>query len=287
MSEKRDPTEESPGPAAAHAAPAHSSHGKGHGGGGHGGEEAHEGAPEWLISFADNVVLQMGFFVILLGIALKGASAGGLAKEGDQRAGGGSPTPDQLDFAIAMRDAFNNPVDPQSTDQDDFMLVQRLRQKARGISDAVQDGLKGAEHDVQSIRQAGAFGAGGFVPFETKSRALSPPGREAAEELGEHFRGCQTILEVRGHCSAAEAYEQEDRGMRLSYERAFAVAQVLVSKGIAWSQLRLTACADNERVTSPSYDDAAHRSNQRVEVIEIDAAAAITPEKDAPSVNQN
>ena len=279
MSENRDPTEESPGPAVTHAAPAHRSHGGGgHGGGGHGGEEPHEGAPEWMISFADNVMLQMGFFVILLGIALKGANAGGLAKEGNQRAGGGSPTPEQLDFAIAIRDAFNNPVDVDSANPDDFLLVQRLRQRAGGLSDAVQDGLKGAEHDVQSIRLAGAYGVGGLVPFEAHSNQLGPKGREAAETLGEHFRGCQTTLELRGHCSAAEAYGQDDHGMRLSYERAVAVAQVLVSKGLAWNQLRLTACADNERVTSPSYDDAAHRSNQRVEVIEIDEAAIIPPE---------
>src|SRR5512136_3011850 len=122
MAEKRDPAEEASGQAAAHAAPAHHSHGKGHGGGGH-GEEAHEGAPEWLISFADNVMLQMGFFVILLALAMKGSSAGGLAKEGKQRAGGGSPTPDQLDFAIAVREAFNNPVDVNSTDINDLLLV--------------------------------------------------------------------------------------------------------------------------------------------------------------------
>ncbi|MCL4212087.1 MAG: hypothetical protein KJZ68_15650, partial [Phycisphaerales bacterium] len=41
-------------------------HGHGHGGGGH--EEGHEGAPEWLISFADMVMLMMGFFVILFAL---------------------------------------------------------------------------------------------------------------------------------------------------------------------------------------------------------------------------
>ena len=36
----------------------------GHGGGGH-DEEEEAGAPEWLISFADMVMLLMGFFVMI------------------------------------------------------------------------------------------------------------------------------------------------------------------------------------------------------------------------------
>jgi outer membrane protein OmpA-like peptidoglycan-associated protein len=236
-------------------------------------EEAHEGAPEWLISFADNVMLQMGFFVILLGLAIKGASAGGLAKEGKRTAGGGSPTPEQLDFAIAVREAFNNPVDINSTNVNDLLLVRRLRQRASGKSDTAEEGLRGSEHDVQSIRRAEAYGTGGFISFPTRSNELDEAGRSAVEELATQFRGCQTVLEIRGHCSAAEAYGRDDRGMQLSYERALAVARGLVTKGLSWSQLRVTGCADGDRVTPTTYDEAGHRSNQRVEVIQLDQAA--------------
>lgn len=282
MADKQTAAEESASAGMAHhAAPARS-----HGGGpphGH-AEEPHEGAPEWLISFADNVMLQMGFFVILLALAMKGSSAGGMAKEGKQTSGGGSPTPEQLDFAIAVRKAFNNPVDINSVDLNDLLLVQRLRQRAGGKSDSTDEGLRGNEHDVQSIRRAGAYGVGGFIQFDTRSPELDESANGAVEQLAEQFRGCQTVLEIRGHCSAAEAYGQEDRGMQLSYERALAVAKVLVSKGLPWSQLRLTGCADNERVTPTTYDEAGHRSNQRVEVIQIDQAAA-AGEEDAPGAS--
>ncbi len=272
MPETRELTEEQTVTAAeaGHAAAASPRHSSAHHGGFH--EEPHEGAPEWLISFADNVMLQMGFFVILLALAMKAPTAKdhGRVKGGET---GGGPTPEQLDFALAVRQAFNNPVDANSADPRDFLLIQRLRQRAGGTSQARQNGLRGAEHDVQSIRRGAAYGVGGTVLFDANSTALDDSGQAAAVALADQFRGCRTILELRGHCSAAEAYGTEDRGMRLAYERALAVAQVLVSNGLAWSQLRLTACADSERVAVPAYDQADHRANQRVEVIQIDEAA--------------
>jgi outer membrane protein OmpA-like peptidoglycan-associated protein len=276
MAKQLEAVEESAGPVVRHESSSHRRHagggGHGHGGGGpH--EEPHEGAPEWLISFADNVMLQMGFFVILLALAMKGASAGGMAKEGKQRAGGGSPTPDELDFAIAVREAFNNPVDINSVDVADALLVQRLRERARGRSEATDEGLRGSEHDVQSIRRGGAYGVGGHLTFATNSAELDDDAREAVEQLANQFRGCQSVLEIRGFCSAADAYGRDDRGMQLSYERALAVARLFVSRGLSWSQLRVTACADAERVTPTTYEEAGHRSNQRVEVIQIDQAA--------------
>jgi flagellar motor protein MotB len=247
----------------------------GHGGGGHGGgsHEEHEGAPEWLISFADNVMLQMGFFVILFALAFKNAGGGGPTKEQQPHPEKGAPTAQQADFAIAVREAFNNPVNVNSTDPRDYFLVQRLRARQRGESDARRDGPKGAAHDVQTVRPEGMYGAGGFLQFDDRSTALNDEARETVLALARQFRGCRTVLQIRGHCSAAEAFGQEDRGMRISYDRALAVAQVLVENGIDWGQIRLTACADNERITPTAYDKASQRSNQRVEVIEIERAA--------------
>src|ERR1041384_7836114 len=88
----------------------HASHG-GHGGG---HEEGHEGAPEWLISFADNVALMMGFFVILLAMNMAKPSMGGIG--GQEKNPGGGESPAIQDFVIAMRQAFGNPVNPNSSD---------------------------------------------------------------------------------------------------------------------------------------------------------------------------
>src|SRR5437588_11856819 len=92
----------------------HAPHGGGH-------EEAHEGAPEWLISFADNVTLMMGFFVILLAVNMgpKGAGATNAPQQGDSSL----PPPSLLDAQIAIREAFNNPVNLNSMDPGEQPLI--------------------------------------------------------------------------------------------------------------------------------------------------------------------
>ncbi|MEW6250144.1 MAG: OmpA family protein [Planctomycetota bacterium] len=254
----------------------------GHGGGDHGGgHEEHEGAPEWLISFADNVMLQMGFFVILFSLASLNRADGGPARTGEGPHDSNQPTAAHLDWAIAVREAFNNPVRLDSNDPRDALLVQRLRTRAgRGDSAARMNGLRGREHDVHSVRPLEGYGTGGTIPFGDGAAELGEDGRDAVRELARLFRGSRAILEVRGHCSAAEAYEAPDRGMGLSYERARAVAELLVVEGLTWNRLRVTACADGDRVTATAYDQPAQRSNQRVEVIELHQATPEPPPAD-------
>lgn len=246
---------------------AHGGGGHGHGGGGGGHEEAHEGAPEWLISFADNVTLMMGFFVILLAMNLKPASSGG---GGDSKEPGNpQPAPEMLDLALAIRDAFNNPVDPSSASPLDLPLIQRLLERS-GLSTAEQTGQVGREHDVRSIRKSFYFSPAGSIPFDAESAALSPAGSESLRQMQKVVRGHNLVIDIRGHASAAEAFSRPDRGVRLSYERSMSVAEALVAEGIPWTQLRIIACGDGERIQSVSYDDKGHQANQRVEIIVSD-----------------
>jgi len=246
------------------------------GGGPHAGphEEPHEGAPEWLISFADNVMLQMGFFVILLALAMQSMKTAGVGSPGPTR---DAPSNEQLDWAIAVREAFNNPVDANSSDPADRLLVQRLLVR-KGFTGAASPGRRGAEHDIKSIRPSDYYGLGGTIPFEQDAGELSDDGRAAVAELLEHLRGHRNIVEIRGHVSAAEAFNTSDRGMLLSYQRARAVAEALTAGGIGWDQMRLIACGHSDPLVRGRYDQVGHRENQRVELIVTDAAV---PEPDA------
>jgi flagellar motor protein MotB len=246
----------------------HKSHGGGHGGHGGGGhaEGEHEGAPEWLISFADNVALLMGFFVILLAMNMKEPTNGGI---GGKDAYGKAPNDSEmLDLVISIREAFNNPVNPQSADPRDAALVQRIRQKKQG--DAKQDGPPGDKPDVQSVRPTDYFRVGGVVTFEEGSVAVDEDGERTAASVAKELQGRKTILEVRGHASLAEASEPLDRGMSLAFQRALGVAQVLRTAGIEWDQMRVVSCGAADRVKPLARSAREHQNNQRVEIIITD-----------------
>jgi flagellar motor protein MotB len=260
----------------------HKSHGGGgHGpGGGHGGgaHEEHEGAPEWLISFADNVALMMGFFVIMLAMAMnKISETSGSSNQGE--AADGQPSTQMLDFTIGVREAFNNPI--RADNPNDAALWRRLKER-QAEAEAKTKAQRGSDRDVKTIRKSEYFGMGGVIQFESRSATLDEAAREALADILRHRRGLRNIIEIHGHVSAAEAYDVADRGMDLSWRRARAVAEALVEAGIGWNQLKLIGCADNDRKAVKTYDQFGHRANQRVEIIEIERSMQV----DEPEAGQ-
>lgn len=247
--------------------------GHGHGGGGHHGggdhEEGHEGAPEWLISFADNVTLMMGFFVIMLALNMSkpgGPTSNDKKQQGEQS---GGPSVAMLDAALAIRAAFNNPVDINSQNPAELPLVLRMIEKSReGYT--LDRGVSGKKHEVQSLRPSSFRRPAGAVHFAAHSADLASAAREEAAAIARHFRGIRTIIELRGHASAAESRASEDAGMRLSFERSLAVAKALVADGLDWRQLRILACKDNDRANPLAYDQPGQDQNQRVEALLTD-----------------
>jgi len=274
MAEKHDKDEHSGG--------GHGGGGHGPGGGGH--EEAHEGAPEWLISFADNVALMMGFFVILVAMNMAKETAGGIG--GNEKNKGGDPdainAPQDtsteelmLDFAIGLREAFNNPVDLSSKDPKDEQLRQRLLQRA-GKSETKVPGVKGYEQDVQGPRPSEYRAVTGTVPFAENSAGVSNAGLSVLNEVSQKIRGRTLMVEVRGHTSAAEAFNKPDAAMKLSWDRAQAVAKGLAERGVDWWQLRLVVCGDHDRLQQFPNSKADDRANSRVEVVITDE---VVPDK--------
>ncbi len=249
----------------------HGGHGGGHGGGGHGGEE-HEGAPEWLISFADMVMLMMGFFVILfaMNVQPKGGNPGG----GGEQAEGVATEMNMVDLAIAVRRAFNNDVNLDSTDPRDQPLIERLRQLEKdGAGTSRDEGTAGKDRNVQSVRPGDRFGRGTSIVFASGSTELSASARKIVDELARKLDGQTPIVEVYGHVGAHEAVGDPARAMELSLERAQTVARRLHAGGLDFWRIRVKGAGDGDRVEP--FPTGAERDalNQRVEIRVLDEAA--------------
>lgn len=254
---------------------------QGNGGGGHGGgphagghaEGEHEGAPEWLISFADNVMLIMAFFVIMLAMNMKAPTTGGI---GGVEAGS-TPSDDMIEFAIALREAFNNPVDPESVDPSDATLVRYIREKRSMAGMADQAGPPGKDREVQNPRPSDFYTMGGTVEFAEDSAQLAAGARQNAAKIAGQLRGQRWIVEVRGHASPYEVGHDDEAGARLSFERAQAVARVLIENGLRKEQLRLVICGDSDRVVARPNDRTADIPNRRVDVVVTQQTVAPDP----------
>lgn len=252
----------------------HKSHGGGHGpGAAH--EEHHEGAPEWLISFADNVALLMGFFVILLAMNMKEPTSGGFGGKEDKGTSPATGNPAMLDLVISMREAFNNPIDASSSDPREQILIQRMRQKKEG--DAKTPGPPGDRQEVQSVRPTDYHRIGGVVTFEEGSIAIDDAGVQTAAKVALELKGRKSIIEIRGHASLSEASDPLDKGMTLSFDRALAVAQHLRTGGLEWDQMRMVAIGAGDRVKPLARSAQEHHNNQRVEIIITDEQMPADP----------
>jgi outer membrane protein OmpA-like peptidoglycan-associated protein len=218
----------------------------------------------------------MGFFVIMLAMNMKPASGSGSGAPG-----GAAGQPDAIDLAIAVREAFNNPVNLNSHNPTDLPLIQRMIER-KGATEIQEDGPHGDDHDLQSIRPSDYHQLSGAVPFEDNATDLTQASREALVEIAGHMRGLRLIIEVRGHASAAEAFQLPDRAMQLSFDRAMSVGRVLAESGLDWKQLRLIAAGDNERLKPLVYDRSGQRRNQRVEVIVTNEAMPEAPAEEPP-----
>jgi flagellar motor protein MotB len=192
-------------------------------------------------------------------------AAGGVGGEGKYPSE--VPTEAMTDFAIEMRAAFNSPVDINSTNPAEQELVQRLKERKKEGGKTKQNGVDGKEKAVQATRPSDWVKTVAFASFLDFDAQLSDEGKASMAQAADLLRGQRWMIEVRGHVSAVEAKDNKERAMRLAYDRGLAAAAELVANGLAWEQLRVVGCADNERETPRADSVEGHRSNQRVQVV--------------------
>jgi flagellar motor protein MotB len=228
-------------------------------------KEECEECPEWIFTFADLVMLMMGFFVILWVLKPAGNPKSGAAESEDF----------EVKAFAAIRGAFGYEPNPQSKDPVDMqMILDRLEQLK--IPDGPGDGGKtkvkestiGTDPEVTSIRVGRQSVVGSRMIFAQGDAKLSVPTLKMLDQIADQIRGHRNIVMVKGHTSLDDFGDNATAAqkMDLSLRRAQIIADYLTAHGVTPDILRVQGCSTFEPVVQHEYTAISKEQNRRVEV---------------------
>jgi len=222
-----------------------------------------EECPEWIFTFADLVMLMMGFFVILW--VLKPPA-------GKNGANDSEPAKAQQDWDYTVgkiREGFGYQPNPESSDPVDKALIQRDKGRKEGAeNEHPRDTAVGTNHDVTTVRPGNHSVVGGRLSFEPGSSQLLPESNRSLDEIADKLRGHNAIVLVKGHTSLDDfpAEGPAVQKMDLSLRRAQAAADYLMAHGVSPEVLRVEGCSTFEPIRQRAYNENAQADNRRVEI---------------------
>jgi flagellar motor protein MotB len=225
-----------------------------------------EECPEWIFTFADLVMLMMGFFVILW--VLKPAPTKDAANP--------QSNDDWIAVAASVREAFGYLPDPHSKDPVDLhMLLKKLHtvNPVKGPTPGSRaheeaKGAAGTDPEVTSIREGRHTVIGGKTLFDRGSTELTPETRKSLDQVAEKIRGHYNIVQIKGHAALDDLGDSASASQQMAFSmaRAQAAADYLVSKGVDPQVLRVQGCSTFEPINERAYTADAQAANRRVEV---------------------
>lgn len=241
-----------------------------------------EECPEWIFTFADLVMLMMGFFVILW--VLK-PNPGKDSKPQEQQE-------EWLKVVAAIRGSFGYIADPKSSDPVDRILL-RMRQHEKpdegagkgGDTRVKRRGAEGTDPEVTTVRQGHQAAVGGRLLFEAGDAKLTPDTARSLDWIAEYIRGHRNIMLVKGHTALDDFPDTSSptQRMDLSIRRAQAVADYLTSHGVSPEMLRVQGCSTFEPVAQQAYSSDVLAQNRRVEVEETDRLVEDMQDRNHPA----
>jgi flagellar motor protein MotB len=227
-----------------------------------------EECPEWIFTFADLVMLMMGFFVILW-----------VLKPAPGKEGTGDDDQKLIQVLAAMRDYFNFPLDNANPDKVDLHRLAKKIEELKplkspgmgGKTSTERMGPRGTDDQTTSIRPGKFVVRGGPVLFDRGQAAISPAARGRLDEIADDIRGRTNIILIKGHTALDDLPEGAtgQQQMELSVRRAQAVADYLASKGVNAQTLRVLGCSIHEPVVQRVWTSE-RAVNSRVEVQSAD-----------------
>ena len=231
-----------------------------------------EECPEWIFTFADLVMLMMGFFVILWV----------LKPNADPKKDDGKVMQAQqdqwLDTVGEIRGGFGWEPNPASNDPVDKIAIRKRKsgEGKGGKTEVTPRGVQGDEPDVKSIRQGKQAIIGTRVGFQAGQTDLSDEARRSLDEMVKLIQGHRQIFIVKGHSSLddfaeashakADSKKFSQEQMNLSVRRAQVVADYLIARGVEPQVLRVQGCSTFEPIAQQAYSEDLNTRNRRVEV---------------------
>jgi outer membrane protein OmpA-like peptidoglycan-associated protein len=222
-----------------------------------------EECPEWIFTFADLVMLMMGFFVILWVLKPPAGKQGSSDTENVEAQRVWRQTVGEI------RAGFGYEPNPNSKDPVDIQMIEKARGHKEGAeTDRTRETAAGTDKTVQSLRPGSHESVGSRILFDAGAITLTPESSHLLDQIAEKIRGHGVIVLVKGHASLDDLPDgsKPEQRMDLSLRRAQATAEYLMSKGVAPEVLRVQGCSTFEPVKQQAYDATKQIDNRRVEV---------------------
>jgi outer membrane protein OmpA-like peptidoglycan-associated protein len=225
-----------------------------------------EECPEWIFTFADLVMLMMGFFVILWVLKPSPSPKSAEAAQADEN---------MIKLAVAVREAFGYVAKTGTADPVDNYMLNRTSQPKipdgplnKGKSKVRPDGETGTDPDVTAIRPGQQAVVGGRVLFDRGEVRLTAAAQHQLDEVADAVRGNRIIVLVKGHTSLDDLEDSASAQQKLdiSIRRAQLVSDYLISKGVEPDILRVEGCSTFEPIVLREYEPSSQSTNRRVEV---------------------
>jgi flagellar motor protein MotB len=224
-----------------------------------------EECPEWIFTFADLVMLMMGFFVILW--VLKPSPSPKVEAAANQ---------DWIKVAASIRTAFGYVPKSGSQDPVDMKIILDQMSQPKipdgpgqgGKTTVRPDGARGTDPEVQAIRVGKQVLVGARAVFDRGEATLTSAALHNLDQIAEQIRGHLTIVLVKGH-TALDDFDDKaspQQKMDLSLKRAQAVSDYLTAQGVDPEILRVQGCSTYEPVVQRDYSPEGQIPNRRVEV---------------------
>lgn len=215
--------------------------------------------PEWVVTYGDLMSLLLCFFILL-------AAFSELKREHEYQ-----------EVVKAVREAFGyvggsgqttSQIDPTRNNTQSMLDMSLTGRRKDPIDESTIRNMVGKQTKVQTIREGTQFTIGGNIAFEVGSAELRQPAKVELDALAQLVTGRNNRIAVRGHAYGLDRGTDGSIDLRdISYRRAKAVGEYLVSKGVRPEVLSYEAFADTAPAEVRVYEPEEQGVNRRVQII--------------------